>query len=188
MVVVFVLGCAAMTAVGVSAGMTAAAAGPVGCVAPNASTLREFFGAIPSVAPGGMVVSVVSGDQTVLAQGYGTLDAQRSLVRIASITKLFTWTAVMQQVEAGRLGLNTDVNRYLTGFEIPATYPQPITLLTLMNHTSGFEDRIIGTAARTAAEVVARMRSAHQVLRPIVLRRHHDERTDSSHPTSSVRT
>ena len=46
-----------------------------------------------------------------------------SLVRIASITKLFTWTAVMQQVEAGRLDLDADVNRYLTDFQIPATLP-----------------------------------------------------------------
>jgi CubicO group peptidase (beta-lactamase class C family) len=142
-----------MTAIGEAAGVSAAAAAPAGCVAPSAAALQEFFGAEAPVTPGGVVVSVVSGDRTVFAQGYGTLDAQRSLVRIASITKLFTWTAVMQQVEAGRLDLNTDVNKYLTAFKIPATYPEPITLLTLMNHTSGFEDRIIGTAARTAADV-----------------------------------
>jgi CubicO group peptidase (beta-lactamase class C family) len=109
----------------------------------------------------GTVVSVVSGGQTVFAKGYGVADTERgtafdpdrSLVRIASITKLFTWTAVMQQVEAGKLDLDADVNRYLQPFKIPATYPQPITLRTLMDHTAGFESQIIGTGAETAADV-----------------------------------
>jgi CubicO group peptidase (beta-lactamase class C family) len=59
----------------------------------------------------------------------------------------------MQQVEAGRLDLDVDVNRYLTEFTVPATYPRPVTLRDLMNHTAGFEDFIIATAARTAADV-----------------------------------
>ncbi len=97
----------------------------------------------------------------MFAKGYGLADLQQqtpmsasgSLVRIASITKLFTWTAVMQQVEAGRLDLNADVNRYLKTFQIPAKYAQPVTLQHLMDHTAGFEDRIIGTGARTAQDV-----------------------------------
>jgi CubicO group peptidase (beta-lactamase class C family) len=101
----------------------------------------------------GAVVSVVSGGRTVFANGYGGLSASRSLMRIASITKLFTFTAVMQQVEAGRLDLDADVNRYLTAFKVPATYPRPVTLRDLMDHTAGFEDQIIGTGARAAADV-----------------------------------
>src|SRR5262249_20574148 len=57
------------------------------------------------------------------------------------------------QVQAGRLDLNADVNTYLKAFQVPATYPQPVTLQTLMDHTSGFEDRFIGVAADTAADV-----------------------------------
>ncbi|HCS48978.1 MAG TPA: hypothetical protein DIW61_12275, partial [Candidatus Aminicenantes bacterium] len=52
----------------------------------------------------------------------------RTLFRIASISKLFTWTAVMQLVEQGKLDLNTDVNTYLKDVQIPPTFPQPITL------------------------------------------------------------
>jgi hypothetical protein len=70
----------------------------------------------------GAVVSVVSGGATVFSNGYGMADIERdvpfsastSLVRIASITKLFTWTAVMQQVEAGRLDLDADGRRGTT--------------------------------------------------------------------------
>src|SRR5919108_2241644 len=145
---------------------TPAWAAPAGCVAPTPAALAGFFdralpGRLAHDRVPGAVVSVVSGDRTVFAKGYGKADAEhgvafdpaRSLVRIASITKLFTWTAVMQQVEAGRLDLNADVNTYLKDFKVPATYPRPVTLQTLMDHTSGFEDRVIGIAARGAAEV-----------------------------------
>ena len=109
----------------------------------------------------GAVVSVVGGGRLLFSKGYGLADLENrrpfdpatSLVRIASITKLFTWTAVMQQVQQGRLDLDADVNRYLTTFRIPATYPRPITLQHLMDHTAGFEDRTIGLGSRRKADV-----------------------------------
>jgi hypothetical protein len=61
----------------------------------------------------------------------------------------------MQQVEAGRLDLDTDVNRYLADFQLPATFPRPVTLRHLLDHTAGFEERVIGTAARTAEDMPA---------------------------------
>jgi CubicO group peptidase (beta-lactamase class C family) len=144
----------------------AAWSSPAGCRNPTPAALAGFF---DNALPGrlthdhvpGAVVSVVSGGRAMFAKGYGLADVERgvafapsrSLVRIGSITKLFTWTAVMQQVQAGRLDLNADVNRYLRTFKIPATYPEPVTLRTLMNHTAGFEDRVIGTGARTSADV-----------------------------------
>jgi CubicO group peptidase (beta-lactamase class C family) len=65
-----------------------------------------------------------------------------------SVSKLFTWTAVMQLYEQGKLNLDADVNTYLKGFQIPATFPQPITLNHLLSHTPGFEDRSTGMMAR----------------------------------------
>lgn len=136
------------------------------CAAATGDALADFFDrAIPDLLRDtrvpGAVVSVVSGDSVAFAQGYGLADVARgtpasptrSLVRIASITKLFTWTAVMQQVEAGRLDLDADVNQYLPDFQIPATYPEPVTLRHLMNHTAGFEDFAIGTQAADAVDV-----------------------------------
>jgi CubicO group peptidase (beta-lactamase class C family) len=143
-----------------------AAPAPSGCQTATPADLARFFDdEIPRLLREdripGAVVSVVSGGTTAFAGGYGMADvehripfsASTSLVRVASISKLFTWTAVMQQVEAGRLDLNTDVNRYLTDFKIPSTFPQPITLRNLMDHTAGFEDFVIGTAARSADDV-----------------------------------
>ena len=48
----------------------------------------------------------------------------RSLVRIASITKLFTWTAVMQQVEAGRLDLRRRREPVPDGLPDPGHVPR----------------------------------------------------------------
>src|SRR5215217_5843837 len=96
----------------------------------------------------GAAVSVVKDGELFFAKGYGYADLQnkipvdpeRTNFRIGSTAKLFTWTAVMQLVEEGKLDLDTDINDYLD-FRIPDTYPQPITLKDLMTYTPGFEDR-----------------------------------------------
>ncbi len=97
----------------------------------------------------GAVVAVVKDGKVLFAKGYGYADAQKrkpvsdseTLFRPGSISKLFTWTAVMQMVEQGKLDLDRDVNEYLD-FKIPATYAQPITLRHIMTHTPGFEETV----------------------------------------------
>jgi CubicO group peptidase (beta-lactamase class C family) len=95
----------------------------------------------------GAAVAVVKDGQLFFAKGYGyadienkiPVDPEQTMFKIGSLTKLFTWTAVMQLAEQGKLDLDADINTYLD-FDIPDTYPQPITLKHLMTHTSGFED------------------------------------------------
>jgi len=97
----------------------------------------------------GAVVVVVRGDGTLLQKGYGYADlasrkpvsADTTLFRPGSISKLFTWTAVMQQVEAGKIDLDKDVNAYLD-FKIPPYDGKPITMRQIMTHTAGFEESI----------------------------------------------
>src|SRR5260221_1156793 len=97
----------------------------------------------------GAVVLVVKDDKVLFAKGYGYSDVEKktpvsvdgTLFRPGSISKLFTWTAVMQQVEQGRLDLDVDVNRYLD-FQIPARAGKPITLRQIMTHTAGFEESL----------------------------------------------
>jgi CubicO group peptidase (beta-lactamase class C family) len=105
----------------------------------------------------GATVTIVRGGEFVLAQGYGVadratnqpVDGTEALFRVGSVSKVFVWMAVMQQVAAGRLDLNTDVNTYLKDLQIPETFPEPITLTHLMTHTAGFEDRpVLGLFAR----------------------------------------
>ncbi|RPI35060.1 MAG: class A beta-lactamase-related serine hydrolase [Chloroflexota bacterium] len=108
----------------------------------------------------GMTVAVVKDGRIFFAKGYGYSDlenrvpvsAEETLFRPGSVSKLFTWTAVMQLVEAGKLDLDADVNSYLD-FQIPATYPQPVTLRNLLTHTGGFEDQGLGLFVRTEAEL-----------------------------------
>lgn len=99
----------------------------------------------------GGVVVVVKDGEVLLQKGYGysdvaerkPVDPERTLFRPGSVSKLFTWTAVMQQVEQGKLDLDADVNQYLD-FEIPARDGQPITLRNIMTHTAGFEEHLKG--------------------------------------------
>lgn len=96
----------------------------------------------------GAAVAVVKDGQLIFAKGYGYADLDRkipvdpatTLFRIGSISKTFTATAAMQLAEQGKLDINADVNRYLTQFQIPQTFPQPITVKNLMTHTSGMEN------------------------------------------------
>lgn len=97
----------------------------------------------------GAVIVIVKDGKPFFAKGYGYADVASgkpvtpdgTLFRPGSISKLFTWTSVMQQVEQGKLDLDRDVNDYLD-FRIPATYPKPITLRNAMTHTPGFEEAI----------------------------------------------
>jgi CubicO group peptidase (beta-lactamase class C family) len=111
-----------------------------------------FMGAQTPGAIGGATVAVVKDGELFFSKGYGYADVDRqipmdpaqTLVRPGSISKLFTWTAVMQLVEQGKLDLDADVNTYLKGIKIPATYDAPVTLRNILTHTAGFEDGGIG--------------------------------------------
>jgi CubicO group peptidase (beta-lactamase class C family) len=95
----------------------------------------------------GAVVVVVKDGQVLLEKGYGfadwkkrtPVDPKTTLFRPGSTSKLFTWTAVMQLVEQGKLNLDTDVNTYLD-FKIPPYQGKPVTLRLLMTHRAGFEE------------------------------------------------
>jgi CubicO group peptidase (beta-lactamase class C family) len=110
----------------------------------------------------GATVAVVKDGRPFFAKGYGYANlerrtpvvAEQTLFRVGSVAKLFTWTAVMQLVEQGKLDLNADVNTYLADVTIPASYPAPITLAHLMTHTAGFEDRQLGITVSRAAGLV----------------------------------
>ena len=102
----------------------------------------------------GAAVSVVRDGEIILARGYGVADVEsgraadaETLFRIGSVSKLVTFTAVMQLVEQGRLDLDADVATYLD-YPLPRSLehhpdrdePGPITLAHLLTHTAGFED------------------------------------------------
>jgi CubicO group peptidase (beta-lactamase class C family) len=102
----------------------------------------------------GVAVAVVQNGQVVLKKGYGvdrlsprrSVNPDRTLFRLGSISKTFTWIALQKEIESGRMRLDAPVNLYLPeplqikdqGFE------SPVRLRHLMTHTPGFEDRMLG--------------------------------------------
>ena len=99
----------------------------------------------------GAVVAVVQDGEPVHLSGYGfanlenriAMNAELSIIHVGSLGKTFTAIAAMQLVEQELLDLDTDITMYLD-FEIPTTYPQPITIRHLLTHTAGFEALDIG--------------------------------------------
>ena len=99
----------------------------------------------------GTTIAVIKDGNILFARGYGYADVEKkkpvspeeTLFRPGSTSKLFTWTAVMQLVEQGKLDLDRDVNDYLD-FKIPEAFGKPITLKNLLTHTPGFEEQIKG--------------------------------------------
>lgn len=97
----------------------------------------------------GAVITVVKDGQVLFMKGYGFSDEAKrtpvtpdnTLFRPGSISKLFTWTSVMQLVEQGKLDLDKDVNEYID-FKIPPAFGKPITLRNIMTHTAGFQETI----------------------------------------------
>jgi CubicO group peptidase (beta-lactamase class C family) len=94
----------------------------------------------------GAVVVVVKDGKILLSKGYGYADAAKrkpvdpatTLFRPGSVSKLFTWTAIMQLVEQGKIGLDADINTYLD-FKVTGKDGAKITPRHLLTHRAGFE-------------------------------------------------
>ncbi|MFX1680670.1 serine hydrolase [Mitsuaria sp. CC2] len=144
------------TAPASAASAAAAATSPVTAKAATqpmtlADTQAWLDGLMPAAlkmaqVPGAVVVIVKDG-QPLIQKGYGyadwdrrvPVDAERTLFRPGSVSKLFTWTAVMQLVEQGQLNLDADLNQYLD-FKIPQFNGKAMTLRHVLTHTTGFEE------------------------------------------------
>ena len=99
----------------------------------------------------GAVVTVVKDGQVVTTRGYGwaetgasggkpvAVDPQKSLFRVASISKIPTSISAMQLVEQGKVDLDADISAYLD-FEIERRFDEPLTLRHLLTHSAGFDE------------------------------------------------
>lgn len=146
-------------------GQVAATPAPSATHALTAQDVEAFLeGLVPAEIErndiAGATVAIVKDGKLLFAKGYGYADvakrtpvnADETMFRPGSVSKLFTWTAVMQLVEQGKLDLDRDVNEYLD-FKIPATYGEPITLRRCMTHTPGFEEAVKDLFVRNAGEL-----------------------------------
>jgi len=94
----------------------------------------------------GLAVGVVWDQQLIWAQGFGFADVEKKIpmtpatkFRMASHSKLFTATAIMQLRDAGKLHLDDPVAAYLPWFQMaPASADDPaITIEELLTHSAG---------------------------------------------------
>jgi CubicO group peptidase (beta-lactamase class C family) len=94
----------------------------------------------------GLALGVVYDQQLIYARGFGTSDIEKktavtpsTIFRMASITKLFTSTAIMQLRDAGKLQLDDPVAKHLPWFRYKNTFPDgpQVTIRHLLTHTSG---------------------------------------------------
>jgi len=104
--------------------------------------------------PGATIVIVQNG-QILLIKGYGVanvenqthVDPDQTVFRAGSVSKLFTATAIMQLVEQGKLDLNAPISDYLPEIILEGNYDQPVTIINLLTHTGGFDERLTGMGA-----------------------------------------
>jgi len=125
----------------------------------------------------GAVVTVVKDGQVVTTRGYGwsdtgasggnpvAVDPQKSLFRLASISKIPTSIAAMQLVEQGKVDLDADISAYLD-FEIERRFDEPLTLRNLLTHSAGFEESIRMAQDETDLEAYVKTNPPVQVFEP----------------------
>lgn len=92
----------------------------------------------------GLALGIVHAGELLWGRGYGyanvktrapvTLDTR---FRIASITKTFTATAILQLRDAGALRLDDPVAQHLDWFDLRYQDAPPITIRNLLTHTAG---------------------------------------------------
>ena len=92
----------------------------------------------------GVAVGIVSEGELIWGKGYGYADIESKTpvtldtrFRIASISKTFTGTAIMQLVQAGKLQLDDPIEKYLAWFDLHYGDAPPITIRQCLTHTSG---------------------------------------------------
>ncbi len=94
----------------------------------------------------GMSVGVVYENKVVWARGFGYSNLEKktpatpaTIYRMASVTKTFTATAIMQLRDAGKLNLDDPVAKYLPWFKVKSEFNDApvITIRHLLTHTSG---------------------------------------------------
>lgn len=95
----------------------------------------------------GIAIGVVKNGKLIYAKGFGvarlgtnTPVTSRSLFHMASVTKTFVATAVMQLVEQGKIDLDAPVTRYLPYFKMDDERYRDIKIRQMLSHTSGIPD------------------------------------------------
>lgn len=129
--------------------------------------------------PGAAIVLVKDG-QIIFSKGYGysnieenmLVDSRKTVFEYGSISKIFVYTTIMSLVEQGKINLDSDIRDYLPeNFLRKINFDNPITMLNIMNHTTGFEDFLFDVILLspdnlTSMEQTLRLAQPEQVYEP----------------------
>jgi len=110
----------------------------------SAAAVDEVFGDLAKAGSPGCALGVYRDGKIIYAKGYGLANIEenvsitpQSVFDIGSTSKQFTAASILLLEKQGKLSVNDDVRKYLP--ELP-DYGQKITILELLNHTSGLRD------------------------------------------------
>ncbi len=111
----------------------------------------------------GATIIVMQGDSVLHINGYGIaniesstpVNANTSVFGLASISKTFVGTAIMQLYEKGKIDLDKDINHYFTDFQLEYKFNDSITIRNLLTHTAGFDYEVIGMSVRNKSEIIS---------------------------------
>ncbi len=108
------------------------------------SIVRDF---LESHEVPGLAVGVVREGEVVFARGYGFANLKtktpittRSLFHLASVSKTFVATAIVQLAEQGQIDLDKPTVEYLPYFRLDDKRAATITIRQMLSHTSGMPD------------------------------------------------
>jgi CubicO group peptidase (beta-lactamase class C family) len=127
----------------------------------------------------GVTLAIVDRDGPLLLRGYGiadqsprrAVDPRRTLFRIASISKTFTYLLGLKLVDDGRIKLDAPVNDYLSPeLQLPDDGYPPVRVRHLFTHTAGYEDSAFGHLFVDRADRVITLDEYLQRHRPIRVR------------------
>src|SRR2546430_13967695 len=111
---------------------------------PEAKQVEEVFGDVAKPGSAGCALAVARGGKIIYEKGSGlaTIEEAVAITRkavfdIGSTQKQCTAASILLLEQQGKLSVNDDIHKYIP--ELP-DYGHKITLLNLLNHTSGLRD------------------------------------------------
>jgi len=127
----------------------------------------------------GLSLAIVCDQETILAEGFGHSDLQKktptdskTVYCVASVTKLFTATMLMQLRDMGKLSLDDPIEKFIPSIKVKSSFgdSRPASFREIASHTSGLPQE-----ARSDHWANLRFPSIEQILESL-------SRTEKIHP------
>ncbi|MGZ8553047.1 MAG: serine hydrolase domain-containing protein [Chitinophagaceae bacterium] len=129
----------------------------IGCSSPKTSTKTQnkvfteidtfLQSLIDTAGIPGIAIAITKDQEIIYSKAFGVTNIQTKvkletshIFHIASVSKTFTATAVMQLVEKGRINMDEPLITYLPYFKLNDDRYKAIKIKQLLNHTSGMPD------------------------------------------------